>query len=88
MFKSLLYTLTLSDSSRCFQDAWETLKSDTERKRKLLVIIFPDWSKFYQTAHDLDMNLEAMDANIKVANINREIHKVRLRKKSQVFERP
>ena len=52
------------------------MKSDTERKRKLLVIIFPDWSKFYQTSHDLDMNLEAMDANIKVANINREIHKV------------
>lgn len=60
------------------KDAWEALKSDTERKRKLLVIIFPDWSKFTKTARDLEMNLEAMDSNIKVANINREIHKVRL----------
>ena len=44
----------------------------------MLVIIFPEWSQFKQTAKDLEMNLDAMDTNIKVANINREIHKVRI----------
>jgi len=59
-----------------FQDTWEKLKADTERKRKLLVVIAPQWSQFVQMAHDLEMNLDAMETNIHVANTNREIHKV------------
>ncbi|XP_052240299.1 dystrophin-like isoform X2 [Dreissena polymorpha] len=57
------------------KDAWDSVKADTERKRRLLVVIAPQWSKFLLAARDLSMNLDAMDTNIKVANINREIHK-------------
>ena len=52
------------------------MKTDAEKKRKTLVIMFPDWFQFKKTAKDLEMNLDAMETNIKVANINREIHKV------------
>ncbi|XP_053396069.1 dystrophin-like isoform X7 [Mercenaria mercenaria] len=68
-------SLRIQAEVETLKDAWETLKSDTEKKRKTLVIIVPQWTTFKRTAKDLEMNLDAMEANIKVANINREIHK-------------
>ena len=41
-----------------------------------LVIIAPELSQFQQSIKDLDIMLDAMENNIKVANINEEIHKV------------
>ena len=55
---------------------WEKAKSDAERKRKTLVIIAPELSQFQQSIKDLDIMLDAMENNMKVANINEEIHKV------------
>ena len=55
---------------------WEKSKSDAERKRKTLVIIAPELSQFQQSIKDLDIMLDAMENNMKVANINEEIHKV------------
>ena len=40
------------------------------------MIIAPELSQFQQTTKDLDIMLDAMETNIKVANINEEIHKV------------
>ncbi|XP_052810329.1 dystrophin-like isoform X2 [Mya arenaria] len=68
-------SLRIQAEVETLKDVWETLKSHTERKRKLLVVIFPQWSTFEKTARDLEMNLDAMETNIKVANINKEIHK-------------
>ena len=43
---------------------------------KTLVIIAPELSQFQQSIKDLDIMLNAMENNMKVANINEEIHKV------------
>ena len=71
---------TLSMNSLSFhfslQDIWEKSRSDAEKKRKTLVIIAPELAQFQQTAKDLDQMLDAMETNIRVANINEEIHKV------------
>ena len=42
----------------------------------LVVIIAPELSQFQQSIKDLDIMLDAMENNMKVANINEEIHKV------------
>ena len=57
---------------------WEKSKSDAEKKRKMLVIIAPELSQFQLLVKELDLNLDAMETNMKVANINEEIHKVSL----------
>ena len=40
------------------------------------MIIAPELSQFQQSIIDLDIMLDAMENNMKVANINEEIHKV------------
>ena len=40
------------------------------------MIIAPELSQFQQSIKDLDIMLDAMENNMKVANINEEIHKV------------
>ena len=40
------------------------------------MIIAPELSQFQQSIKDLDIMLNAMENNIKVANINKEIHRV------------
>ena len=40
------------------------------------MVIAPELSQFQQSIKDLDIMLDAMENNMKVANINEEIHKV------------
>ena len=40
------------------------------------MIVAPELSQFQQSIKDLDIMLDAMENNMKVANINEEIHKV------------